>query len=47
MIEWKSEVFDGKVNLTLQAAAKIICASLNDLADNGVPIPGELSVAWP
>ena len=35
------QVFDGAVNLTLQAAARIICESLNQLADNGVPISDE------
>ena len=40
----KFQVFDGVVNLTLQAAAKIICGSLNQLADNGVLISQE---PWP
>lgn len=34
------EVYDGSVNLTLQAAASIIAESLNKLADIGVSIPG-------
>ena len=33
------EVYDGSVNLTLQAAASIIAESLNKLADIGVSIP--------
>ncbi|CAL1158798.1 unnamed protein product [Cladocopium goreaui] len=36
-------VFAGKVNLTLQSAAKIICGSLNELSRNGVAIPGDVS----
>ena len=39
----KTQVFSGKVNLTLQAAAKIICGSLNKLARDGVAI----SAPWP
>ena len=38
------QVFDHGVNLTLQATAKIICGSLNQLADNGVTISQE---PWP
>ena len=39
------QVFDGGVNITLQAAAKIICWSLNQLADHGVPIP-DVQAPW-
>ena len=39
--KFEFQVFDGGANLTLQAAAKIICGSLNQLADNGVPISQE------
>ena len=42
----KTEVFAGKVNLTLQAAANIICGSLNELSSNGVAIPGDVSAPW-
>ena len=42
-----TQVFAGKVNLTLQAAAKIICESLNELSCNGVAIPGDVSAPWP
>ena len=41
-----TQVFAGKVNLTLQAAAKIICESLNELSCNGVAIPGDVSAPW-
>jgi hypothetical protein len=42
----KTQVFAGKVNLTLQSAAKIICGSLNELSRNGVAIPGDVSAPW-
>ena len=43
-IKIEFQVFDRGVNLTLQAAAKVICGSLNQLADNGVCIS---EVPWP
>jgi hypothetical protein len=42
----KIQVFNGKVNVTLQAAAKIICGSLNELSHNGVAIPCGVSAPW-
>ena len=45
---WKllsSQVYDGTINVTLQAAARVICDSLNRLSDSGVPIPGYDDVA--
>ena len=36
---FEKKVFDGAINLTLQAAADILVESLNDLALNGLPIP--------
>ena len=35
-----SKVFNGATNVTLQAVAKIIVQSLNDLSDHGLPVPG-------
>lgn len=40
-----SQVYDGAINVTLQAAARVICDSLNRLSDSGVPIPGYDDVA--
>lgn len=37
---WNSEVFNGSTNITLQAVARIIVESLNDLSDHGLPVPG-------
>ena len=41
------QVYDGAINVTLQAAARVICESLNRLSDSGVPIPGYDDVAEP
>ena len=37
---WNNEVFHGSTNITLQAVARIIVESLNDLSDHGLPVPG-------
>ncbi len=41
-------MYDGAVNVTLQAAGQIICDSLNELSDDGLVVPGvgDQSVAW-